>query len=384
MAGATHVPSLHLLGDFFSSKGDGTFLAQFFLAVPTFFLAVGSPISGGLIDRYGRKTILVFSIFLTGAAGLSGFFITSPIVLLYSRVVVGIALSGCMTAGTTLIADYFVGEERHRFLGWQAAALAFTGVVFLIFGGFLSQWGWQGPFLIYVTAILLGAASIFFVDEPIVKDPLIKNLEERPLRQVPKILLTALYFVGFLGAAIFYVLPTQISFFLKTMGSASAAKVSLVFGWSTLLSGFVALAYQTVKKRSTFSQIFFVVYLLVGIGYWMTAHSQTFSGVFVGLTIAGLGFGWQFVNLNSWLVAKVPAYWRGRAVGGLNGAIFMGQFVCPFISKPINGLYGSKAAFLWAGYLSLALVCSFALYMITGRGKKFRLLLPKSMETGEN
>lgn len=52
----------------------------------------------------------------------------------------GLSVAGIMTTATTLIADYYTGSVRARFLGLQSASMALGGVVFLSVGGFLADY----------------------------------------------------------------------------------------------------------------------------------------------------------------------------------------------------------------------------------------------------
>jgi MFS family permease len=44
------------------------------LTAPALFIAIGAPIAGTIIDRFGRKACWVLAVFLYGLAGSSGFF----------------------------------------------------------------------------------------------------------------------------------------------------------------------------------------------------------------------------------------------------------------------------------------------------------------------
>ena len=64
-------------------------------------------------------------------------------------------------------------------------------------------------------------------------------------------------------------------------------------------------------------------------------------------------------NLNLWVVAVTPEAFRGRVVGALGAAIFLGQFFSPVITEPLRGgtgldrLYEGAGAFLLLGALIL-------------------------------
>ena len=57
--------------------------------------------------------------------------------------------------------------------------------------------------------------------------------------------------------------------------------------------------------------------------------------MYLGLVSAGVGIGTAFPNLYVWLANSAPLAVRGRALGGMNTALFLGQFLSPLISQPI-------------------------------------------------
>ncbi len=56
-----------------------------------------------------------------------------------------------------------------------------------------------------------------------------------------------------------------------------------------------------------------------------------------------------------WLAAIVPATVRGRAIGGLTTAIFLGQFLSPVVAQPAVMWLGLGGAIALAGLIALLL-----------------------------
>lgn len=77
MAGATIAPSLPDMRNYFSSVENADYLVRLVLTLPALFIVIGSPISGVIIDRFGRKPLLAASVLLYGLAGSSGFVLNS-------------------------------------------------------------------------------------------------------------------------------------------------------------------------------------------------------------------------------------------------------------------------------------------------------------------
>ena len=75
--------------------------------------------------------------------------------ILISSAVLGIAVGMSMTIVITLIADYFEGMERQKFVGLQIAFMSLGGIIFIGLGGVLADIGWRYPFLIYLFSLLV-------------------------------------------------------------------------------------------------------------------------------------------------------------------------------------------------------------------------------------
>ena len=64
MAGATIAPSLPQISVVFARLPNAELLSKLILTVPAFFIAFGGPFAGAIIDRFGRKALMNFSLVL--------------------------------------------------------------------------------------------------------------------------------------------------------------------------------------------------------------------------------------------------------------------------------------------------------------------------------
>jgi MFS family permease len=133
--------------------------------LPAVFLA---PVAGLLIDLRGRKQVLVFSLLLYGAAGLSIAFVDSLAMLLGLRVLQGIAYAGIMPLVVVLIGDTFAKEQETTAQGLKVILDNMTILVLPASAGALATIAWQAPFVLYAPAIPLGLAAARWLPEPVV------------------------------------------------------------------------------------------------------------------------------------------------------------------------------------------------------------------------
>ncbi len=72
-----------------------------------------------------------------------------------------------MTVSTTMICDYFSGKSRERWLAGQTATASLSALAIIPLGGVLAaDYGWHGPFYIYIYSLLLVSGVAIFIWEP--------------------------------------------------------------------------------------------------------------------------------------------------------------------------------------------------------------------------
>lgn len=361
MAGATIAPSLPAMNLFFKDQGGADFLVKLVLTIPALFIAIGAPIAGVIVDRWGRKKLLLFSLILYGLAGSSGFFLNSLYVILIGRSLLGMSVAGIMTCATVLIADYYKDQARTAFLGLQAAFMSLGGVVFLSGGGLLADLNWRFPFLIYLAAFLIFPFVLLLIVEPD-RTVSARNYDSSKNLVMPAKLLVLIFAVALVGQVIFYMIPVQMPFYLKSKLAASPKLSGFAIAITTLFSAASSLLYQRLRDHINFVSITGLTFLLMAIGYIIIGWSNGFLQIVSGLIVSGLGLGMMIPNLNVWLTSEVPIALRGRALGGLTAALCLGQFLSPIIIQPISQRFGLGSAFASVGTVMIVIAAIFVYY----------------------
>ena len=362
MSGATISPSLPAMQLYFANVENSALLVRLVLTIPALFIAFGGMFAGQLADRLGRKPLLMGATFIYGFAGASGFILNSLGAILVGRAVLGLAVAGIMTGVTTLIADYYKGQQRADFMGLQAAFMGLGGVVFLSFGGFVADLNWRYPFLIYLSAWAIFVAIAITLYEPSRKIDNTIESTEIEFNSTLYGILAMIYGVALFYMVAFYLIPVQLPFYLKSLGNGSATAAGLAIAASTLASSIASLRYGFVKQHAGYVQIVAIAFLIAALGYAVIGFASSYNLVLLGLIIAGFGFGLLMPNLNVWLSSIVPDNLRGRALGGLTTFFFLGQFLSPLISQPITNVFGLNRTYLLTGVaLLITALCFLAL-----------------------
>lgn len=365
MAGATVSPALPLMTKHFA----GTIadpetlvtLVKLIITIPALFVVIGSPFAGKIVDRFGRKTLLLCSALVYGLAGCSGLFLNDLIPILVGRAFLGLAVAGVMVSATTLIADYYNGPARAAFMGLQAGSMGLGGVLFLTLGGALAKQNWHFPFGIYLFAWFIVPAIALFISEPNRSAPIDKNKSgDRSAQSLLIAIMVIVYGLTVISQLAFYLIPVQLPFFLEGLVKADPTQSGMAIAFCTLFSAFASVSYGKLKQRIDFVGFLPIIFGCMGIGYLLIGQGFTWTQVLVGLAIAGLGLGIVMPNMNVWISTAVPDAFRGQALGGLSTSLFLGQFLSPIIAQPFTKSIGLGGVYAYTGGILVVFALVFA------------------------
>ncbi|MCU0546733.1 MAG: MFS transporter [Oscillatoriaceae cyanobacterium Prado104] len=353
MSGATIAPSLPTMREHFAAVPNADYLVRLALTLPALFIALGAPLVGIIIDRLGRKLLLLLALCLYGIAGSSGFLLNDLNWLLVGRAFLGVSVAGIMTIATTLIADYYTGDTRAQFLGLQAGFMGLGGVIFLTFGGFLADINWRFPFLIYLIALALVPLAVLSLPEPPrqLSNQNLANISTNESQKFPVGLVALTYGIAVITQLVFYFIPVQLPFYLTQVANTSAAQEGFAIALLSLFSAIASIQYRRLKSRLSFTAIYGISFINMALGYAIISSIGNYFVVLVGLTISGVGLGLLMPNMNLCLTTVTPEKLRGRVVSGITSAFFLGQFLSPFASQPLSKIFGLAAAYGWAAGL---------------------------------
>lgn len=123
---------------------------------------VCAPVMGGLSDRYGRRPVLLASLFGFGLDYLFLAFAPTLPWLFVGRIIAGI-MGASFTTAAAYIADVSTPENRAQNFGIMGAAFGLGFIIGPMLGGFLEEYGSRVPFMVSAGLSLVNWLYGFFI-----------------------------------------------------------------------------------------------------------------------------------------------------------------------------------------------------------------------------
>ncbi|MFC8241437.1 MFS transporter [Streptomyces chartreusis] len=348
------------------------------LTVPALSLALLAPFAGVLVDRLGRKRLLVVSTVLYAILGTAPLWLDSLGAIVASRALVGVAEAAIMTCSTTLIGDYYSGRQRDRYLAMQTMCASISATAFFVLGGAAGSAGWRAPFWAYAVSLLLAPAMAAFLPRPRPADhadePSLTASEPMAKRPFPWRPLAGTCALTLFGAILFYTVQVEMAFLLNDMGVSNPGVIGLATAGS---SAAVVIGAAVFAKAGRSPQAWLpTAFGLSALGFaviWLAPNPVVLTA---GAVINCLGSGIMLPSLLTLAMSKLHYADRGRGTGLWTGFFFLGQFICPLVVLALASAAGTLANAL--GVLALAGAAATAVLGLAAR--RHRTATPKPMQ----
>jgi len=348
--------------------------AQFGLLTSVFLWVYGilSPFGGYFADRYSRKKVIVFSLFVWSGVTLWTGFVRSFPEMLIARGIMGISEACYIPAAVALITEYHKGRTRSLATGLHISGL-YAGMALGGAGGYIADiWGWRygfqlfGGFGLIYAAIMLLILKDFPKDETETADVF---LHEKEIAVEDKISVIGtlrnlfgtgsywilLFYNGAIGMSFWVIyswLPTYLKdhFNLK-LGAAGVSATSFIQVASFLgviIGGFIADRWsrKNIRGRLYMPVIGFT---LGGPFLFLMASTSVFGIAILGMIVFGLARGFHDSNLMPVMCQVIDKRYRATGYGFLN-----------FFSTVIGGIMVYVGGALKDANVSLSVVFQFS------------------------
>lgn len=309
-----------------------------------------SSVLGGLSDRYGRRPVLLISLFGLGIDYI--FLALAPSIewLFIGRMVAGVS-GASFTTATAYIADISTPEKRAQNFGMVGAAFGLGFILGPIIGGVFSQFGSRVPFLIAAALSLLNALYGYFVLPESLSENNRRAFDWKRANPIGT-LLSLRRHKNILGLMV-------IVFLLNIGGHASQSTWTyftiLKFGWNEAWVGyslaFVGLSVGIVQGgliRVVVPKIGQVKAIYLGLGFYLLGYilfAFAFEGWMMFAFMIPYSFGGLAMPAIQGLIAnQVPSNEQGEMQGAITSLVSVTAIIGPVIMTNLFYFFTSDSA----------------------------------------
>ncbi len=316
---------------------------------------------GYLLDRFGRRRVVRWSLLLFGAAGAACFFAANYWEMLGLRLLQGVGASTLLSVAIVLVGDQFTGPRRRWAMGMNVTAVTITGTLGPIAAGALGEGGAFRPFLLYLLALPVWVAARHLpepADAPAPQPPL-EHLREAlgDLRRRRRLWdLLGLLMVSMTTLLVYYGLSQALTpLFLEREFSLGTTARGLLLAVGAAVSSLASASAGRVGTRLRPAWVIAASLPLVVGGYVAVALAPSLWIVGLGLGLVGLGYGSLAPVMMGFSTSVGKPQYRGVLVGTYVSGNRVGMFVGPALATAVAGSLGDRRSY-WAGAALLAVV----------------------------
>ena len=325
--------------------------------------AVLTPFWGQMAEKFGRKRVMAFSMFASGATnaafifalssalagimtGLSAFFL-----LAFVRLFFGMLSPGINPASMAAIADATTSKNRAAGLGMIGAAMGIGSIVgpaaiavLVEFGPLAPLWG-AVLFNFFCAAVLMVALPPTRKSRDGIGQNKRKPLSFTDKRVRPYLIFVLGYFtaVGAIQQSVAWLVQSRYE-----LNSADAIQQSS-FVFIALAVTLVVVQFGYIQPRKPDPRKIIVPGIaIVAFGYVVTAIAPSILFMILGFAIVGLGAGLAVPSINALGSMSVPIEEQGAAAGLMSAAPPAGFVVGPIfgaelyqISEPLPLIFSA-------------------------------------------
>jgi MFS family permease len=331
-------------------------------------------ISGWLASSHSKKGLTLAGLFLVAAGGAGGFFYHSslPLVYLWS-LIVGCGMGLFTPPVSSLIVDYFDGDERSRLSGMQTSFINAGGVMLTFGGGLLAAAAWYYSYLAFLVA--MPVLFICLANMPA------KNKFTAPEAGKQKIPLPVYYYMAatFMLLLAYNVFTSNISLFISEnqIGGASlAGSVNAVFMIGGVVCGF---AFNKLSRRFG-EYLFGISHLLLFVCFLLMYLNASIPVLAAAAFIGGSSISLTLPQCIFSVSSKIPPELSAGVLSLVASvspsvATFISPTVFAYLGRLISGAGDSHSRF--AAAAAVCLVFAGAMFVSTAIRERMTMS-PKS------
>ncbi len=334
----------------------------------TFFTIPGiifTPFLGILADRYGRRRILIPSLFLFGLAGTACAFSVTFEQLLFFRFLQGTGSASLGVINLTLLGDLYNEKDRVTVMGYNGGVLSVGTAIYPAIGGALAIVGWYYPFYLTLFAIPVGIFAAVSLKKVTIDTSLnIGHYFKQILIAVKSRFVIGLFISMFLTFFMLYGgYITYFTILLDERFALSALSIGLLLSSSSLITAVTSSQLGKLAHRFNEKNLILTASILYGIFFLSIPYVSNVWMFLLPVSIFGVAQGINIPSILNLITGYAAKEYRAAFLS-INWMIMrVGQALGPYLLGIVYLYFGIDGTFYITTIVSLIFVL-IALFLI--------------------
>lgn len=328
------------------------------ITIFTFPGIILTPIFGIWADRWGRKKILIPSLFLFGIAGGACFFVRDFNLLLILRFIQGVGAASLGSINVTIIGDLFSGKDRAAAMGYNASVLSIGTAIYPALGGGLAMIAWYYPFALFFIAIPVGLLALFNLKnpEPDSRQKLGEYLSAA-WDSVKDRRVLGLFIASIVTFVILY--GSYLTFFPFILGhkfNASAGTIGLIMSAMSISTAITSSQLGKLTKRIAENDLMKIAFIFYAISLISIPFAPSIKLMIIPAVFFGFAQGMNIPSIQTLLAGIAPMEQRAVFMS-INGMVLrLGQTLGPLIMAAVYSIGGINWTFFAGAFFAILMV----------------------------
>ena len=307
----------------------------FIIASFAFAQFLFSPIAGNLSDRYGRKYLIIFGLFVNGLSQIMFGLSTEIWMLFASRFITGFGTAFIVPPVMAYAADLTTNKDRGKAMGWLGAAISLGFMIGPGIGGLLSNISMHTPFYFGGFGAIFAGILSFMILPTIKPVKTEQQKRENIIQQIARSFKTSYFvllivvFVFTFGIANF---QSTLTMFLTYKFHYTPNDIAIVMTVGSAI-GVVIQVFAINKLFEVFGEMKIILFglLLAAFSLYGLLYVSGFYVILLVATLFSIATTLIRPAVNT-VISKTAGHEQGYAAGMNNAYMSLGNMIGPALA----------------------------------------------------
>ncbi len=329
------------IAEHFGPQGMTSAQVSLLQTLPALFIVPATFISGLLVTRMSKKTIILMGWLFYGLCGVALYFVQDYMLFIAVRACMGIGIGLVLPQPRAMVTQLYQGEERANIIGYISMVGGLVSFAISLSLGYVAAVNWRYALFVYPFFAVIAVVLVALFVTKVPPEPKKSQLDgpKEPLGKFVWATCIAGFFIFVIGS----VIQIKTGSFVRELGLGASQEtgwVSACVTLGTFVGGLLFGRIHAKLKRWTFA----ISALWAAFGYLVFVTAGSVPQLCIGGFIAANG---SIGTIMPYLVARVsfaaPLSRKTFAMTMVSTCTYLGQFMGTFYIQLIESIFGNAA-----------------------------------------